>query len=229
MARILHQDAQVRRGFEAAIRTKTQQEVDQVVARAQPRMPSMLEPLLTPLVRWSVRSRQAGFDRTGSRGEGQLALALRIRLGAAWTVCPNVVVPLEPQTFAQLDHLIIGPAGLYVIEVKTWKSAIRARGAAWQRKSGTGWIAVGSPTKQNAVHVQKLRHWIVQSHLDSLEPAVIGAVVVLDSPWLRVTNPPMPVFDRPSALPRWLVEMDGQRQALPPGKVEKLLQRLQIG
>lgn len=228
MARVLHQDAQARQGFEAAIRTKTQQEVDQVVARAQPRMPSMLEPLLTPLIRWSVKNRQAGFDRTGSRGEGQLALALRIRLNGAWIVCPNVVVPLGPQRFAQLDHLIIGPAGLYVIEVKTWKSAVRARGDAWQRKSGTGWVAVGSPTKQNAGHVQKLRHWIVQSHLASLEPAVLGAVVVLDSPWLRVTNPPMPVFDRPSALTRWLVETDKNRAALPQDAVDDLLRALRI-
>ena len=51
MARILHQDAQVREVLEAAIRTKTQPEIDQVVERAQPRIPSMLEPFLTPLVR----------------------------------------------------------------------------------------------------------------------------------------------------------------------------------
>jgi hypothetical protein len=229
MARILHQDAQVRKDFEAAIRKKTQQQIDQVVMRAQPRIPSVLQPLLTPLVRWSARSRQAGFEHTGSRGEGQLALALRMRLGGAWTLCPNVVLSLGPQAFAQLDHLIIGPAGLYVIEVKTWQSAIRARGDAWQRKSGTGWVAVSSPTKQNAEHVEKLRHWIVQTQFGSLQTSVMGAVVVLDSPWLRVTNSSMPVFDRPSALARWLVETDKQRPILPPNKADQLVQRLRIG
>ncbi len=228
MERLLQQDSQFQQAFEDTIRTNVQKEVNRILTRMHPRLSAVVAPALAPLIWWSVKSRRADFDRIDIKGEDRFTLFMAEHLDATWMVCPNVVVALGSQIVAQLDHLIIGPAGLYVVDTVS-KSAMRACGDAWQHQTRTDWGTMGSPTTHTKGLVRTLQHWMAQAQLVSLQEAVMGVVVLLGSSRLRVADLPMSVVDGPSALTHWLMETDAQRAVvLSTRMVEDCLQRLQI-
>jgi hypothetical protein len=60
--------------------------------------------------------------RTGARGEGKLADAL--------ATVPGVITLHDrriPRSRANIDHIVIGPAGLFVVDAKLYKGLIRIR------------------------------------------------------------------------------------------------------
>lgn len=93
------------------------------------------------------------------------------------------------------------------------------------RKDGARWIPCESPTRQNAAHVRQVQAWWRAVGLgDKVGPIQIQSVVVLlETAWLRVTNPVVPVFDRPSTVARYV---QGQSMAWMPEKVETVAHML---
>lgn len=171
-------------------------------------IPRPLKTLVHMLVSVMWSNKHTRDDVRGASGEGQLTIALRLRLSARWCLLPNVLIQPDDKHLTQIDLLAVGPPGVFVIEAKNWRGAIKAAGDRWQRKHGSGWIDCESPTRQNAAHVRHLlRWWDVSAAGDTSlpSPTVFPLVVLLDTRWLRVHHPPMPIFDRPSAVARYLL------------------------
>lgn len=208
-AHLLHQTPELRAAFARRIAEKTAIAQDALAQRVDDRLEGSPK-LLRSVMRWGVQrmwEHQARHRaRRGRQGEQQLTAALRWRLPGDWWIVPDVLLSADGDHLSQIDLIGVGPPGLFVIEVKRWTGAIRATGDCWARKDGGRWISCESPTRQNVTHVRQVQAWWQTVGLSNpVGPLPIQPVVVLlETAWLRVTNPPMPVFDRPSAVARYV-------------------------
>jgi hypothetical protein len=85
------------------------------------------------LVGWRLRfrpSEQVQAWRRGAAGERRTARLLDRLTGEGYVVFHDLAVPGSP---ANVDHLVIGPSGVFVIDSKQWTGSVRqgADGLAW--------------------------------------------------------------------------------------------------
>ena len=88
----------------------------------------------------------------GAFGETLLAGVLRRRLDASiYHVLNDVYLPLDDGSTTQIDHVVVSPFGVFVIETKTYKGWIFGNPRDPKRKS-----RFQNPLRQNYLHVQRL-------------------------------------------------------------------------
>jgi hypothetical protein len=85
------------------------------------------------LVAWRLRfrpSEQVKAWRRGAEGERRTARLLERLTGDGFVVFHDLAVPGSP---ANVDHLVIGPTGVFVIDSKQWTGSVRqsSDGLAW--------------------------------------------------------------------------------------------------
>ncbi len=132
---------------------------------------------------------------TGSLGEWGISLLLK-SLPDTWVMFNNAIIPTNRiGTFTEIDHLIIGPGGIFLIEVKTWKGSFSAYKDNWKRREGENWVKVtNSPTSQSAYHQKMFRQWIT-TQVPNLPPDCIMAPVIFPvAKWLGINQCSVPVF-----------------------------------
>jgi hypothetical protein len=88
---------------------------------------------LAALVGWRLRFRPSEQARTwqrGAQGERHTARLLRRLQGDGFVVFHDLAMPDSP---ANVDHLVIGPTGVFVIDSKQWTGSVHqsADGLAW--------------------------------------------------------------------------------------------------
>lgn len=109
-----------------------------------------------------------------------------------------------PDEFIQVDHVLIGPPGIYLIETKAWKGAFSGYRDKWKRKQGNSWVFCKSPTKQNQRHEKPFKKWLVNnvdtSLHDGVEKLVFPIVLFTSAKWLKAQECYMPVFESGLAL-----------------------------
>jgi Nuclease-related domain len=82
---------------------------------------------------WLLRFRvsmETSAWRRGSRGERRTARRLRKLERSGWSILHDVAIP---HSHANGDHLLIGPAGVFLVDSKAWHGTIRLApdGSAW--------------------------------------------------------------------------------------------------
>lgn len=156
----------------------------------------LLASILKPLAGLAFDSHRYDEKLKGDVGELNVAVKLKLGLSDEWVLMNDVLVEPEPDVFAQTDHVLIGPPGLYIIETKAWQGAYTGFRDKWKRKEGNKWIPCDSPTKQNLRHV---RLWLEATGKVKVdlppEKWVHTAVVFTNASWLKTDNCCMPIFD----------------------------------
>jgi len=104
-------------------------------------------------LRWRVRSTAAiqGRVHAGQVGEVRTAYELN-RLPGEYVVFNDLVLS-GPAGRCEIDHLVLGPAGIFVIEVKRWSGTItpgRQPADAWVQQNRRGTMPRPSPAVQLA-------------------------------------------------------------------------------
>ncbi|HEU4321720.1 MAG TPA: nuclease-related domain-containing protein [Roseiflexaceae bacterium] len=130
--------------------------------------------LLIGAVRW--RERQARAFRVGPRGEEQIVEQLRAVLDGRWTLLRNVVVP--GRGGGDIDLVLVGPPGVWALEVKAYRGLVRNRGDLWERKTRGGWARLAvHPGKQARASGARLQVLLERGGLKLawVHPAVIWA------------------------------------------------------
>lgn len=98
--------------------------------------------------------RQAKAWDAGSVGEERAARKLDLLKKYGFTTLHDVL--LEPGKAWNLDHLVVGPAGIFFVDAKNWRGTITVKdGAVWRR-----WFAgpaQGVQTQNMAHEVDKVR------------------------------------------------------------------------
>ena len=105
--------------------------------------------------------------RKGQEGEDQVVEAMRQNLDGNWTLFRNVTLPGRNK--ADIDAVLVGPPGVYALEIKTFTGEYRNIGEHWEVRAGKWKLLRSSPSRQaqdNAVRLSNffkadgLKQWV---------------------------------------------------------------------
>jgi hypothetical protein len=133
----------------------------------------------------------------GIEGETQTVNALK-NLGEGYYLINDVSLP---QIEGNIDHILLGPEGIFVIESKNFEGDLRCEGDVWYqyKPSWRRWteIEIKSPSKQVKRNAIKLKKFIESQNIFNkpLRPWVHG-IVVFTNPnvKLKLKNITVPVL-----------------------------------
>jgi roadblock/LC7 domain-containing protein len=185
----------------------------------------VLGAVFEPVVRFRLWNEDLDSDVKGIDGESAVSRALR-RLPASWCCIDNVVLSAEADGYAQVDHVAVGPSGVYAIETKNWSGALHGSRDVWRRKQGGGgWKKVGSPTAQSGRHARR-----IEDHLRAygLEVPVIPVVVFVAADWLRWDNCTGLIFEGAGRMRESLARLQGNALPSQDGRV-LVAERIALG
>jgi len=221
--RVKRQSDEIRRLFRERIREKVAREKEQFKREIDQEVPSWLAWALKPLASLVFETDRLHDEAAGRAGERGAALSFWLLLPPSWVVMHDVVLEAEPGEFIQVDHLLIGPGGVYLVETKRWEGAFLCRNDRWKRKEGDRWVACKSPTAQNLRHARLFKKWLDSSFSEKVPAGdwVHPIVLLVGASWLRVDGSSMPVFDSGPAL-AWYIRKQSGEKALSPEEVELL-------
>lgn len=128
--------------------------------------------------------------RQGQEGETRVVETLCSVLDGHWTLFRNVILPGYK---ADLDLVLVGPAGVWVLEVKTLTGAYRNAGEQWEFRAGKRWNPLKkSPSRQARNNAARLGGFL---QADKVKQWVDAAVVWANpESALTVDNPMVAVW-----------------------------------
>jgi len=130
----------------------------------------------------------------GADGEEAAAKYLDL-LDDSYHVIHDVVLPGMK---GNIDHIVLGPNGIFVVETKNHKGFITCNGDSWRQlkigRRGTSYFGnIGSPSKQVKRNAILLREFIQDNFKESF---YVNGIVVFtnENAKLRITNPTVTVL-----------------------------------
>jgi Nuclease-related domain len=111
--------------------------------------------------------------RKGRIGEDLTARIIEQTLDKKWSVYLNLLLP--EKRGADMDVVLVGPQGIWVLEVKNLKGQFRNTGEQWEILQGTDWKLRRSPTKQVRKNAARLCSYLKAQDIDKAytETAII--------------------------------------------------------
>jgi hypothetical protein len=145
---------------------------------------------LVPLVGASYYSRRYGILKAGQKGEKQTINLLKKSLNDNYCLINGVRV----RGLGDVDHVVVGPNGVFVLETKNWSGKISCNGDLWQRNGKTIQASPSHQAKNNAVAIRKL---INQKRLAGELWVEAGVVFTNRHAKLQVNRPPCTILQLP--------------------------------
>ena len=153
----------------------------------------------------------------GAFGETLLAAVLRRKLDALlYHVLNDIYLPLDDGSTTQIDHVVVSPFGVFVIETKTYKGWIfgNPRDAQWTQVLHRRKSRFQNPLRQNYLHVQRL------VRLMGLRTDVVHSVVAFSGEATFKTQLPPDVMHFADVADYIL---SFKTETIPPGDVEGIV------
>jgi hypothetical protein len=140
------------------------------------------------------RRTEAGRVAAGRKGERQVSARLA-KLPDDTVVLNDLTVWAGPRS-AQIDHLVLSPRGLFVVESKRWRGRVEGdeRDATWRQVRPDGRrVRLHNPVRQSLRHAEILRAHLRMHGLEALE---IHSLLVCSVPGTRfaIANRTVPIF-----------------------------------
>jgi hypothetical protein len=129
--------------------------------------------------------------RRGEEGEDKVVQLVIQALDGSWKLFRNIVLPGRNK--ADLDLVLVGPPGIWVLEVKNFRGEYRNIGEGWELRRGKGWKAASvNPSQQAHKNATRLGNFL---KADGLKVFANGVVVWAneESP-LYVENPSIAIW-----------------------------------
>ena len=113
--------------------------------------------------------------RLGQEGENNVIDRMRHLLDGNWYLFRNVVLPGHNKS--DIDAVLIGPSGVWALEIKTFTGKYRVIGDQWQLNKKQTWMSVKSdPTRQAVNNAKRLSDFIKNQHIKMwVTPVVVWA------------------------------------------------------
>ena len=129
--------------------------------------------------------------RKGEEGEERVADVIKRALNGEWSLFRNVTIP--GQRSGDMDAVLVGPTGVWILEIKTLSGKFKNTGEMWQCLNGNKWEQMkGNPSVQARKNALRLKNLFQADHVSLfVKPAVIWANP--ESP-LGVENPTVAVW-----------------------------------
>ncbi len=205
MAHIVHQHASAQSVYEIGIEFIEARKRREVREQAEQQYgTSLLGSLLSDLVVTRHEHKGQYAVEKGEMGENEVVRALAKGLSHEWYVFSPYIIFPRPTDYAQLDHLVLGPPGLFIVETKAWRGSFLGKRDAWTRRMGDAWESCSSPTHQLLRHVYWLRQILGRLHDNALPPdpgsCVEAGVVFTEAKWVKAFHCGFTVYDGIPAL-----------------------------
>jgi hypothetical protein len=153
--------------------------------------------ILSPFAGFMFDIDQITSSIKGDIGERHVLNAAVRRLPHSWLVAQDAVIESQPERFAQIDHVFIGPPGIFLVETKAWQGSYLVHGSEWRRRDQYRWVACSSPTRQSAYHTTMWLAWMQQyvsvSLFQKIAPHVHPVITLTHVDWIRATGTPVPI------------------------------------
>lgn len=132
----------------------------------------------------------------GRIGERRVARRLRDGLGQEYEILNDIYLPSREGETTQIDHIVVSPYGIFVVETKNWTGWIfgDARSAKWTQTVYRKKSSFQNPMRQNYKHICELSR-----NLDVDANYFIGVVAVTGDCEFKTTMPEGVVFSRQAA------------------------------
>ncbi len=141
---------------------------------------------LIPLAAFYFYMRQYRIYKGGLEGEKRVAKLLSASLSDDYILINGVQLSDD---YGDIDHIILGPNGLFVLETKNWKGKITCHGDEWQREGRRNFKT--SPSRQVKKNTAKIKRLLESSK--SIRPLSIyveGIIVFTNNhASLNLNNP----------------------------------------
>jgi len=155
------QDQEVQKAFREAIRRKVELERLAMNQRVDDNLPRLLAWIAKPIVNREFRATRTKWNEQGAEGEGAVSGALSWWLSKTYNFFDDVVLEVRPGEFIQLDHIVICPAGVFILETKTWSGSVICNRRGCRMWQGRHLVRLdGNPVLQNERHVRLLHEWM---------------------------------------------------------------------
>jgi len=163
--------------------------------------------LVVPLIAFYFYLRRYHIYSGGWQGEKQVANLLSSKLSDDYYLLNDLYLRGGG---GDIDHVVLGPKGVFVLETKNWSGSISCNGDSWQRVGKRNFQ--GSPSQQVKRNVAKIKQIIDNSpNLRSLGIWVEGIVVFTNNhATLHVNNPAVPIL-KLSQLPNYIATYRSSR------------------
>jgi hypothetical protein len=148
--------------------------------------------LLAPLVAFYFYLRKYHIYSGGWQGEKRVAQLLSSKLNDDYYLLNDLYLR---DGGGDIDHIVLAPSGVFVLETKNWSGNISCNGDDWQRAGKRNFS--GSPSRQVKRNASKIKQIIdSNSALRSLGVFVEGIVVFTNNhSSLHVNNPSVPILN----------------------------------
>lgn len=222
-ARVLRQDPEIREMFRARIREKVEQEKERMRGRIDEEVPSWIRWAVKPLAEWRFDAVRARDRARGDGGEDSAALHFWLLLSGEWILINDAVLEPDPGEFIQVDHVLVGPPGVFLVEAKAWEGAFLAVRDEWRRKAGSSWVRCESPTKQSLRHKRLFVEWLRGLGLGlpgDPDGFVFPIVLLTRCGWLKAEGCSAPIFRDGAHLAGHLRRRTRESRALSPEQRE---------
>jgi Nuclease-related domain len=156
--------------------------------------------LLAPLVAFYFYLRKYHIYRGGWQGEKQVAKLLGSKLNDDYYLLNDLYLSGGG---GDIDHIVLGPNGVFVLETKNWSGNISCNGDEWQRAGKQSFS--GSPSRQVKRNAAKIKQIIENSPTLRQSGIVVEGIVVLTNSHaaLHINNPTVPILNL-SKLPSYI-------------------------
>jgi len=137
-------------------------------------------------------SDQAEQYRKGRWGEDKAIETLRYSLDGRWTLWRNLEWP--NRKWGDIDLILVGPGGVWALEVKAYSGRVRNVGDRWERKGRWRWRRLTThPGQQARRNAARLKAYLENhgANVTWVQPIVVWAG---DSENLTVQDPATPVW-----------------------------------
>ncbi len=140
---------------------------------------------------------QAGLLDVGMSGEAEVTRELADYLDARFYIFNDIMIR-HGRRSAQIDHLVVSPLGLFVIETKNWSGRIEGHAVdkVWKqiRRDGQAPRMLKNPMDQNRGHVEVLKGFRAGKGIPEVE---MISLLVNRNPRARflIEDMPMPILE----------------------------------
>src|SRR5258708_26797924 len=165
--------------------------------------------------------KQILYYRRGHEGEERVVAAMHSVLDGNWFLFRNIVLPGRNKS--DLDSILVGPSGVWVVEIKNFTGEYRNTGEGWEYRARNRWKAAkNNPSRQAQDNAVRLASFL---KADGIQQWVTPAVVWANpEAQLQVENPLVAVW----TLDRLPDELDNiwQEKSLPESKRQQIVDKL---
>ncbi len=165
--------------------------------------------------------RKINAFQLGKLGENHVASLLQKHLSGEWTLFRNLQLPGQRD---DIDMVLVGPGGVYVLEVKTYRGAYRYVGQQFYRRGPGGrYIRTRNPGRDIKRRAAQLADHLGQYGFDLyVEPRLVWA----GDGSLHLQEPEVYVWF-PKRLPEELAQLMSQSPRLSTGQIAQITKKLQ--